>query len=763
MMEINGSERRKFGPYEVDLHTHELWKHGVRVKLVGQPFEILAVLVRRPGELVTREELRAQLWPGDTFVDFDHGLNAAVNKLRDALCDSAEDPKYIETLPRRGYRFVAGVERSGPEVSSAVSAVEQIPNKSEPVTRQPTIQSTHVPSQSSDAPTHPGVRDGWLPRSLHSGDEWHTTKAKTHLALRVALGCGLGIVVLWVLVNIGILDILRSLHGGDRKEGDERVRSREVMALTNLSDPTSEPAFSPDGSRVAFRRESFLPGMAGLYVKQVGGEDLKQLTNDKNDCCAVWSPDGKWIAFSRLSENQRTIYQMPVEGGEVRALCSTATGSEHAELDWSPDGKSIAFAGRTAEGRTAIFMLSLSDSKPRAVTMPAAGEGDWGPAFSPNGEMLTFVRSDSAGMQGILVMPSGGGEMRRLTTSVGEIVGPPAWSPNGESIIFGVHGQSNGLFRVPVAGGVPAAIREAEGTVSRPAISRRGFRLAFQQVAEGRSISQLDLTPPGQKQRSLVMTLNGEDSAPQLSPDGKQLVFASTRAGGMDLWLTDRDGQNAVQLTAIGTANSPRWSPDGKRIAFDVGLGLDWQQPRAIFTVDPKGGLPRALVQDRYNNPVPSWSRDGKWVYFASDRSGSWQVWKVAAEGGEPVQVTTQGGFAAWEGADGNLYYAKNRYENPELWRVPVTGGAEAPVYPPVRPLDWAAWTVGGKGILFVDKGPNDLPTLSMLDLSALRVSQLAVFEKSAFWLGVSADEKTVVFDQAGKSENHIVVLENFR
>src|SRR5450631_875003 len=109
----NGSDRARFGPFEVDLHTHELWKFGTRLKLVGQPFEILVVLLSKPGELVTREELRTRLWPGDTFVDFNHGLNAAVNKLREALSDSAENPRYVETLPRRGYRFIATVEWAG--------------------------------------------------------------------------------------------------------------------------------------------------------------------------------------------------------------------------------------------------------------------------------------------------------------------------------------------------------------------------------------------------------------------------------------------------------------------------------------------------------------------------------------------------------------------------------------------------------------------------------------------------------------------------
>src|ERR1700724_3303043 len=124
-MGFNGSDRLRFGAYETDLHTGELWKHGTRVKLVGQPFEILAALVRRPGQLVTREEIRTRLWPGDTFVDFNHGLNAAVNKLRDVLCDSADTPKYIETLPRRGYRFVAPVESVTPPSTGEGIEIEE--------------------------------------------------------------------------------------------------------------------------------------------------------------------------------------------------------------------------------------------------------------------------------------------------------------------------------------------------------------------------------------------------------------------------------------------------------------------------------------------------------------------------------------------------------------------------------------------------------------------------------------------------------------
>jgi cholera toxin transcriptional activator len=102
--------RVRFGPFEADLRTGELWRDGARVRVQEQPFQVLAVLLERPGDLVTREDLRQRLWPADTFVDFDHSLNTAINKLRDTLDDSANQPRYIETLARRGYRFIGTVD-----------------------------------------------------------------------------------------------------------------------------------------------------------------------------------------------------------------------------------------------------------------------------------------------------------------------------------------------------------------------------------------------------------------------------------------------------------------------------------------------------------------------------------------------------------------------------------------------------------------------------------------------------------------------------
>jgi cholera toxin transcriptional activator len=123
-----GANLRRFGSFELDLRTGELRKNGVRLRLQEQPFQILAMLLQRPGELITREELRQKLWPADTFVDFDHSLNTAVNKLREVLADSATSPRYIETLPRRGYRFVYPVEST----PTAVVIVTQEPPPGKP-------------------------------------------------------------------------------------------------------------------------------------------------------------------------------------------------------------------------------------------------------------------------------------------------------------------------------------------------------------------------------------------------------------------------------------------------------------------------------------------------------------------------------------------------------------------------------------------------------------------------------------------------------
>ncbi len=493
-------------------------------------------------------------------------------------------------------------------------------------------------------------------------------------------------------------------------------------------------------------------------MKQVGGEELIQLTNSDGDRRPVWSPDGRSLAFSRLSDKRRTIYEVAATGGAVRPLYETDL--VQSEIDWSPDGETIAFTAKGKQGLAAIFLLAREQRRARQITAPSGADEDWGPAFSPDGNQLAFVRTNN-----IMVMPAEGGELRRLTPEPLRILGSLAWAPDGQSIIFAAaHDDRSGLWRIALSGGLPAPIREAGNTVWNPAVSKRGFRLAFELSNSARSISQMGLYPPGQKARVLVTSLSGENAGQQLSPDGRRLVFQSDRTGGLDIWVSDRNGQNAIQLTAMGTAGTPRWSPDGKEIAFDVGLARDWREPRAIFLVNAEGGTPRPLVQDSFSNNVPRWSHSGQWIYFASNRTGTWQVWKVQRTGGSPVQVTEAGGFSAIESPDGvYLYYAKHNQDDPEIWRVPVAGGNETPVFPGIRPLDWGAWTVVGNGIFFVAWDADHIPTVSFYDFSTQGVKHLAALDRPPFWVTATPDGKSVIFDQPGQEETHVMLLDNFR
>jgi Tol biopolymer transport system component len=209
-------------------------------------------------------------------------------------------------------------------------------------------------------------------------------------------------------------------------------------------------------------------------------------------------------------------------------------------------------------------------------------------------------------------------------------------------------------------------------------------------------------------------------------------------------------------MNGIGT---PHWSPNGRSIVFDVG----WHDRGGVFVVNVPGGLPRPLAQDNSDNLVPNWSRDGKWVYFASNRSGIWQVWKVAPQGGTPVHVTTHGGFAASPSSDGKIvYYSKFNLPQPEIWQIPVEGGVESRIAQ-VRPDDWANWAPVEKGIYFVAKDINGRPNVMFFDFATSAVKKVAGLDLLPFWLSASPDGKSLFYEHLDQENSHVMLLRNFQ
>jgi DNA-binding winged helix-turn-helix (wHTH) protein len=251
-----------------------------------------------------------------------------------------------------------------------------------------------------------------------------------------------------------------------------------------------------------------------------------------------------------------------------------------------------------------------------------------------------------------------------------------------------------------------------------------------------------------------VVADDGGNAAPQFSPDGKRIVYMSTRTGPWQIWVSDTNGLNARQLSFTESAGTPRWSPDGRSIAFDA----PYAGQTRIFVIKVDGN---AQAQPIVKGLVPSFSRDGKWIYFASDQTGDWQVWKVPVSGGREVQLTTNGGFAALESADGYVYYSKSRNPQPEICRVPVEGGTEACVLQHLRPRTWASWAVTREGILFAEDLPSGRPTLSLYDPAKRQVRDLVLLRSAPFWVGASADGKRAIMNDA--DEREISMVDNLR
>jgi Tol biopolymer transport system component len=277
-------------------------------------------------------------------------------------------------------------------------------------------------------------------------------------------------------------------------------------------------------------------------------------------------------------------------------------------------------------------------------------------------------------------------------------------------------------------------------------------------VVEDENFQRIDLPNNGRAASAhALLTPRTSNVMPQISPDGTRIVFESDRSGYEEIWMCNADGTNPIQLTQLERyAGSPRWSPDGRYIAFDFRAG----EHTEIYLLEVGKGTPRQLVTSSdADNVVPSWSRDGKWVYFASNRgSRDFHIWKVPAAGGTPVQVTHGSGFMPFESLDGkSVYYS--RLTKAGIWNVPVEGGAEKQVCDCTQPDDWANWTVAVNGLYFVDSKPGPLPQIKFIELASGKTFLVDKMEKPAFFgMTLSPDNKTLIYSQRDRDEHDILM-----
>lgn len=712
----------RFGDFEFSVRAGELRKNSEVVRLQQQPLRVLLVLLESAGEIVTREDLRERVWPGDSVQDFDNSLRVAINKLRQALSDDPENPLYIETLPRRGYRWIF-----------PTTMIESAPNGPDPEYRmvEETGDQRWRLSGADGVPDVIGKSSGLVAKLLLTG-----------LLLVAVLMAGL-----WLRSPVNLPD-------------------PKVLPLTTYPGLEYMPSFSPDGTKVAFAWTGPSATAAfSVYMKSIADDRARRVTeapDGASDGDPVWSPDGKSIYFFRRGGEKSGIYVATFDNQPPRLVAATALGGRRlrrSRFDVAPDGRSIVFPdGVPGQDTGALFLVDLATQERRQITFPPANsEGDGDPAFSHDGKFLAFQRN-SLDLQQMYIWSERGGERRVLADNfITDFIDGLAWTADDREILFG--GQV--LRRVNVSGGqsVVENVSYVPGPATFPAV--RGNRLAYVQASVNANIWKLDLRDAthaaGEPQQLIASTR--QQAAPSFSPDGSSIAFQSDRSGSWEIWLCNRDASEAVQLTHFHGAltGTPRWSPDGRQIAFDSRATGTSQ----IYLMSVEAGEPRRLTEGAEGGEVPSWSRDGKWIYYSAIHSGVASVWKVSAEGGTAQRVTEGSGIYAVESFDGKYVYFSRSPHDPEVWRIPVQGGTEERVTDIPKPFDTSHWSIVPAGIYLVN-GNGDLLFYEFNHRSVTRVYHDSRF-LTDWSMAVSYDGREVIWAQIDDRSADLMLVENFR
>ena len=705
----------RFGVFEVDLLRQELRKHGIKLKLSTQPFQALVQLLEANGEVVTREQMRNALWPDQQWGDHDQRLNNVINKIREALCDSADAPHLLETLPRVGYRFLASIEYI-PETAAEDSEVESI------------VVEPLVPLAT------PGVR------------RWRLVPA------------------LVVLVTVLAAAAFEYRRFTDRAPV---YGSFVSTPLTTFVGSELYPGFSPNGQNVVFAANGEAESSLHIHVVSTTGGGTRRITDgESNDFAPVWANDGSQIAFLRESgDGLAEVWLIRLDGTNARRLAEVRrTDSDHP-LSWTQDSRWLVVAAASASGGpSALYLMSTITGEQRQITSgPIRFGGDLSPAISPDGRRLAFTRATGFSWRDIFVVTLSSDllpiqEPIRLT-DLKQIVDAVTWTPDGRSLIFSAANTGAGarhLFSVDVDRSSPAKSLVETGIEGmHPSVSPDGHKLVYaSKNLEQSSIWRLDLQ--GSKGPQRLISSTRRDYTVDTSPDGQRLVFSSVRSGPSEIWTSKKDGSDLKRITSLG-ASTPRWSPEGGRIVFESNAK---GQPD-IYVFESATGLIRQVSTEPGRNLRPSWSRDGKSIYFSSNSTGRSQIYKVPAEGGTPVQITRFGGTYAIEAFNGKTLYYTAASRPSAIWKTTTQGGDETPVVPNVV---GSAIAMARDGLYYLSSATSTGAQLNFYDFRAQASRRLATIDRPVHhFLSSPPDGKSVLYTQVDRQESDLILVNAFR
>lgn len=548
----NGSSTaRRFGTFEVDLRSGELRRNGFRVKLQEQPLQVLAELLERPGEVVTREELRTRLWPADTFVDFDHSLNAAIRRLRDALGDSAENPTFVETVARRGYRFLA------------------------PVTAVPTSGSHQLPTEEARPPvaiTGRRLRPWWI-------------------AAGVAV-----IVLVYVVLHLGFF------------LGQRSVTQYSVTRVTAnpVDDPVRAASISRDGRLLAFSDEN------GFYLRQIDTAETHSigLPEGMMATSISWLPDNAHMVVALSDPNRRSsLWEISALGGSPRKILDDAS-----QPAVSPDGKSLAyFAGAMLRER--LYVAGMGGEQPRVVAGNDGdlfGRIAWSPDSRKIAYTTAKLTYGYGAKAAIAVANVSGLGSPLIAVSLAGLEAPLAWASDGrlfytvqearprqtDSNLWSVRLDKDGKQT-----GIPTRVTDDQGILLSAAISGGGKRIVYIKGEPDSDVYVANLQASGTMSEPERLTLDDRQDMPyDWTTDNKQVIFVSDRTGSFQIYKQALD--DTVPDMLIGGAQAaplPRLSPDGTQILyFNYSTSSDPNHEVALLRMPLTGGAPHQIAKAKW-------------------------------------------------------------------------------------------------------------------------------------------------------------------
>jgi Tol biopolymer transport system component len=372
-----------------------------------------------------------------------------------------------------------------------------------------------------------------------------------------------------------------------------------------------------------------------------------------------------------------------------------------------------------------------------------------------------------------------GGEPRRLSNWNAILTGL-SWTPDGREIVYSVNEPAAGrLWRIRANSAGPergSPIADIPAAAENPSISRpkpgQPARLAFQTITRDVDFQIIDLEArlvnDTIESRPFLNSTRIEGSA-VFSADGSRITFVSFRSGGPEIWVAGRDGGGLQQITSLGAPGLlvGGWSPNGARIAFEAAVAGNSD----VYLVGTDGGHLRRLTTEPSIDGVPSWSGDGRWIYFASTRAGVMpDIWRLSPDGGQAIQLTRNGGFEPRESSDGRYLFYLDRAPvgigidgTARLMRVPVAGGQEEMVFERVRPF---LWSVTDSGIFFVTREP-DFDAIDLYRFSDQRVSRVGRLEFRVpgiyTYMTVSRDGRWALATKMVRFDSDLMLLDNFR